>query len=137
MRSSFVLVAAAAVLVAVGCGGDDSGTGGGGTGTGTGTGTGSGTGTGAGMGGSGGSATGMGGFGDICNDAYNDACIDCTQANCCTELEACTMDADCQQLLNCFLEGTAPATCIGQVNQSDAVLDLTGCAVAECGPECT
>ena len=47
------------------------------------------------------------------------------------------MDPDCQELLTCFIEGTAPTTCIGQVNQSDAVLDLTGCAVAECGPECT
>ena len=88
--------------------------------------------------GTGGSATGMGGgFGDICNDAYNDACIDCTQASCCTELEACTMDPDCQDLLNCFLDGTAPASCLGMVEQSEAVLDLTSCATVECGAECT
>jgi len=78
-----------------------------------------------------------GGFGDICNDDYSDACIDCTQANCCDELEACTMDADCQELLSCFIDGTAPATCLGMVNQSDPVLNLTACATAECGTDCT
>jgi hypothetical protein len=140
MRKQWIGLSALVLFsTAIACGGDEAGSGGsGGTASGSSTGGTGGTTSSGGNTGTGGDGGGMGGgYGDICNDAYNDACIDCSQTSCCMELEACTMDADCQDLLDCFLAGTSPPMCLGMVNQSPAVLDVVACASASCGADCT
>ena len=93
-----------------------------------------------GAGGSGGESCGFmmsggyGGFGDVCMDATgDDACVTCTRANCCAELQACEPDATCSCLLECFLEGCDPVACLQTCGQNDQVNALTQCAT-NCDP---
>jgi len=80
---------------------------------------------------------GGGANGELCNDAPDDtACVTCTRAGCCDELQVCQTDTDCACLLDCFLAGTDPIECINQCGQSDATNDLVGCASTSCATEC-
>ncbi len=88
--------------------------------------------------GSGGSISSSGfGGGDICDaDPNDDACITCTRASCCTELEACILDAPCICLLECFMAGTDPPLCLGECPSSTAVNTLAACAAGQCTADC-
>ena len=80
---------------------------------------------------------GYGGFGEVCMMQPGDnACIGCARGSCCTQVEACSNDAQCSCLLQCFTDNCDPIACLQLCGQNPAVNELVMCATDSCGEQC-
>ena len=77
----------------------------------------------------------------VCAPNPTDAeCTACSKTNCCSQLQACSNDADCQCYMNCVYQGADPFGCGTQcavdLFAPGPVGDLVSCSAGPCGAAC-
>jgi hypothetical protein len=77
----------------------------------------------------------------VCAPNPTDAeCTACSKANCCSQLQACSNDPDCECYMTCVYQGADPFGCGTQcavdLFAPGPVGDLVSCSAGPCGAAC-